>query len=116
MPKVDLTPLQDLFRAAVLRMLLREDRIDEVFIRKIILWYYPPVSVLTSSAGAIPEKAILCPPAINLPVEIASPQFHSLCKIGSSNHLRKNSFVATMSADHIKALILLILHIVLFNN
>ena len=40
MPKVDLVPLQALFRAAVLKMLLKEGKIDEDFVRKIMRWRY----------------------------------------------------------------------------
>jgi hypothetical protein len=40
MPKVDLKPLQELFRASVLKMLLREGRIDEELITKIMRWRY----------------------------------------------------------------------------
>lgn len=40
MPKIDLKPLQELFRAAVLKMLLNEGLIDEEFIRIIMRWRY----------------------------------------------------------------------------
>jgi hypothetical protein len=38
MPKVDLRPLAELFRAAVLKMLQKEGRIDESFIKMIMAW------------------------------------------------------------------------------
>ncbi len=40
MLKVDLVPLQELFRAAVLKVLLKESKIDEDFICKIMRWRY----------------------------------------------------------------------------
>lgn len=40
MPKQDLILLQELFRGAVLKMLLKEEKIDEDFIRKIMRWRY----------------------------------------------------------------------------
>lgn len=38
MPKVDLRPLGELFRASVLKMLQKEGRIDDTFIKMIMAW------------------------------------------------------------------------------
>ena len=38
MPKVDLRPLAELFRASVLKMLQREERIDDSFFKTIMAW------------------------------------------------------------------------------
>ncbi len=38
MPKVDLRPLAELFRASVLKMLQKEGRIDDAFIKMIMAW------------------------------------------------------------------------------
>lgn len=38
MPKVDIRPLAELFRASVLKMLKDEGRLDENLIKKILTW------------------------------------------------------------------------------
>lgn len=38
MPKVDIKPLAQLFRASVLKMLQKENRIDDAFIKMIMTW------------------------------------------------------------------------------
>jgi len=38
MPKVDLRPLAEIFRASVLKMLEKEGRIDDAFIKMIMAW------------------------------------------------------------------------------
>ena len=38
MPKIDINPLGELFRANILKMLKKEGRIDDVFIEKIMKW------------------------------------------------------------------------------
>jgi len=40
MPKVDLRPLAELFRASMLKMLQKEGRIDDAFIRMIMAWQH----------------------------------------------------------------------------
>jgi len=38
MPRIDITPLAEMFRANVLKMLKKEGKIDDDFIRKIMSW------------------------------------------------------------------------------
>jgi hypothetical protein len=40
MPKVDIRPLAELFRAYVLKMLKKEGLIDDAFIKKILTWQH----------------------------------------------------------------------------